>query len=149
MQPYKKNFYNKLDSIFFGLLALAYFCIVFVQRLVFTGEDLTLAKLPSVFTFILGTLPLIYIIVFTFYWVIVKRKLLHKCLGLCICISEQRREQVLSYSELDYEVTPIATARNHVTSTLIESVENSGQELDSSLPDRIVHPKAYQSLETM
>ena len=148
MRPYKRNFYNKLDSVFFGLLALAYFCIVLVQRLVFTGEDLTLAKLPSVLTFILGILPLIYIIVFTFYWVIVKRKLLHKCLALCICISENRRELILSYSELDYEVTPIATVRNHVTSTLIESVENSGQELDSSLPDRVVHPQAYQSLET-
>ena len=149
MRPYKQNFYNKLDTIFFGLLALAYFSIVFVQRLVFTGEDLTLAKLPSVFIFILGTLPLIYIVVFALYWVIVKRKLLHKCLGLCICISEKRRERILSSSELDYEVTPIATARNHVTSTLIESVENSGQELDSSLPDRIVHPQTYQSLETM
>ena len=145
MRPYKQKFYNKLDSIFFGLLAFAYFCIVLVQRLVFTGEDLTLAKLPSVLTFILGILPLVYIIVFTFYWVIIKHKLSHKCLGLCICISEKHRDL---YSELDYEVTPIATARNHVTSTLIESVENSGQELDSSLPDRIVHPQAYQSLET-
>ena len=108
----------------------------------FTGDDLTLAKLPSVLTFIIGIVPraLVYIIVFTFYWVIVERKLLHKCLGLCICISEKLWEFVLLYSELDYEVTPIATAHNHVISTLIESVENSGQELDSSLPDRVVHP---------
>ena len=138
MRPYKRNLYNRFDSVFFSLLALAYFCI---QRLVFTGKDLTLVKVPSVLTFILGILPLVYTIVFTFYWVIIKHKLMHKCLGLCICISEKYRDLILSYSELDYEVTPIATACNHVTSTLIGSVENSGQELDSSLPDRIVHPQ--------
>jgi len=148
VRPYKVNFYNKLDSVFFAILAFAYFCIVFVQKLVFSGEDISVAWLPIASVFILGTLPLIYIIVFTIYWVVFKRKLLHKCLGLCVCINEQRRQSVIAYSDVASEDTQIIVTQNQVTSTQIEGISHSERELQNSLPDRIIHPQTYQSLES-
>lgn len=148
VRPYKINFYNKIDSVFFAVLAFAYFCIVFVQKLVFSGEDISVAWLPIASVFILGTLPLIYIIVFTIYWVVFKRKLLHKCLGLCVCINEKRRQSMIAYSDVAYEDTQIIITQNQVTSTQIEGISHSERELQNSLADRIIHPQTYQSLES-
>jgi len=148
VRPYKVNFYNKLDSVFFAILAFAYFCIVFVQKVVFSGEDISVAWLPIASVYILGTLPLMYINVFTIYWVVFKRKLLHKCLGLCVCINERRRQSMIAYSDVAYEDTQIIITQNQVTSTQIEGISHSERELQNSLPDRIIHPQTYQSLES-
>lgn len=131
LRPYKQDFYNKLDSLLFAVLAFAYFCKIMGEKMVSIGESLEDQPFFTVLVFVWGLLPLFYALGFGFYWVVVKRKLLNRCFPC-------KRQRPSNTDSTDV-LRPIVARSGRQTPRVFE--------LSNSLPDRVISPLRYQNLE--
>ena len=129
LRPYKRSIYNRLDSLFFAFLAIAYFMKIYAQKLEYVRRDLKKQNGLIGFICFLALLPLAYITLMCIYWFLFRFRHLKACFRQCFKFTGVPAGSM----EFDRPLhTPTAS------SPLVH-------ELDSSLPDRIINPKTIES----
>ena len=131
LRPYKRSIYNKLDSIFFAFLAIAFFMKIFAQKMEYVRRDLGEQRGLIGFICFLALLPLAYITVICIYWLLFRFRHLKTCFRHCFKFTG------VPMGSMEFDQASTASA----SSPLV-------QELSSSLPDRIINPNVYQSMES-
>ena len=132
LRPYKVEFYNVLDCSFFGLLAILNSLSFFNYSYWVSNHHLQEAVFYV--NYLLVFLPAVYLIVLIVYLLLSWR-------GCCSCVSRKSS----SGDEIDYDEKSAQSDEDGVNSSEVRSTLDT----DRLLPDRMVNPHNYRTLDRM
>ena len=132
LQPYKVNFYNKLDAAVFGILALVYAILLYIYMFFQITQSISTAALAIFHILIL--LPLMYMTVFIIYWLLSCRGTWNQKLLQLI-----RRGRSVDFGSREH-LTRGSSASTPATSHQRRDFD------DYSIPDRIINPEDYVNI---
>ena len=128
-QPYKVSFYNKLDVIMFGILAMVFSTLYYLYSNFV--RTLTISTPAFVIFHILLLLPMLYISAYVIYWFVNQK--------------ESWRQKLQYPWRKTRADCPSLKERQHSTAWSRSSGRYTRSEVfaDHSVPDRILHPDEY------
>lgn len=121
VQPYKEEFYNRLDTSFFALLAVLNALSFYNSHLVALRDSIE--ETVFYFNYVLMFLPLLYLVSVITYNILAWRG----------CFAQSRQSKDVMEVEEDLSTDGRSTSEEEIA--------------DSNLPDRFVHPQNYTTLD--
>ena len=128
-QPYKVSFYNKLDVIMFGILAMLYSILLYIFSEFF--QTLAISKSAFIVFHVLLLLPMLYISAYAIYWIVNQK---------------ESWRQNLQYPWRNIRANHPFSKKHQTSTTRSRSsghYTRSEVFADYSIPDRILHPDDY------
>ena len=123
LRPYKKEFYNCLDTFFFAILAVINTSSLFIYSKVFLGKRLP--KTIIYLTYMLGFIPFLYILIYTTHYLLMQSSWLQKYWSKKMFLRRFKED----------------TLRNRL---LLDEQPHIPMCTTSEIPDRLEHPDDYE-----